>query len=89
MEGTLSKKLPPLSGGGDVTCGAEGGDLSGSGLLKPLIPKKSDCAGFGAAGALADPDEGNLRPLKASVRPPKESCWTGGDDRPPNEVCRL
>lgn len=71
-----------------MTCGADGGDLSGSGLLKPPKLEKSDCAGLGA-GTLTEPEDGNLRPLKASLSPPKESCLTGGDERPPKEGCRL
>lgn len=41
-------------------------------------------------GDFTGPDDGKVRLLKASVRPPKESCWFGGgDDKPPNEDCRL
>ena len=41
-------------------------------------------------GDFTESDDGKLRPLNASVRPPNESCWlAGGDDRPPKEDCLL
>lgn len=40
---------------------------------KPPPLEKLVCAGCGG-GDFTDPDDGKLRPLKASLRPPKESC---------------
>lgn len=88
LVGTLSKKLPPLRGGGEEICGATGGDFRGGGLLKPLMPEKADCPDCDG-GDFTEFEAGKLSPLKASFRPPREFRWAGGDDRPPNEGCRL
>lgn len=88
FEGKLSKKLPPLKGGGEVTCGAEGVALAGTGLVKLLKPENADeacgAAGFGALLL------GKLRPLNASARPPNASCFRGGavDVIPPKDGSR-
>lgn len=42
-DGALSKKLPPLNGGGDVTFGADGEDLAGMLGAKLLNSEKADC----------------------------------------------
>lgn len=64
-------------------------DLAGIELPKPPLLEMLVCAGCGG-GDFTDPDDGKLRPLNASVRPPKESCcFAGGDDKPPKEACRL
>lgn len=90
-DGAVSKKLPPLKGGGDVTLGAEGADLVE--MLGARLPRPENgdwCFGCGGGDAW----DGKLRPLKALVRPPKASVCgggddCGGDDRPPNEGCLL
>lgn len=68
--GALSKKLPPLKGGGEVTCGADGVAL-GDKALALLKFEKADCAGCGGDFGVAV--VGKLRPAKASVMPPKGS----------------
>lgn len=88
FEGKLSKKLPPLKGGGEVTCGAEGVALAGTGLVKLLKPENADEAGGAAGfGALL---LGKLSPPNASARPPNASCFRGGavDVIPPNDGSR-
>lgn len=40
--GRLSKKLPPLNGGGEVTCGAEGVALAGIEFVRLLRPLNAD-----------------------------------------------
>lgn len=73
MDGALSKKLPPLRGGGEVSWGAEGFDLDE--IEPPRRPLLGKAVGAGCeGGGFTDPDDGKLSPLKASVRPPKESC---------------
>jgi len=86
--GAMSKKLPPLSGGGDVTWGADGVALAGMavGKLKPENPDEGDCTGGDFA---VEADDEKLRPPKASARPPNASfCCAGGEDIPPNDGCR-
>lgn len=43
----MSKKLPPLRGGGEVTDAADGGDFAGTevGKLNPVNEEEDDCAG--------------------------------------------
>ena len=68
-----------------MSWGAEGFDFGAVELPRPLPLEKSMPVGYGG-GDFMEPDDGKLRPLKASARPPKESCWlAGGDDRPPKE----
>jgi hypothetical protein len=91
--GAMSKKLPPLSEGGDVTCAAEGVALTGmaEGKLRPENPEDGDCTGGDCtAGDLTvEGPEGKLRPPNAAARPPKASFGcAGGDDIPPNDDCR-
>lgn len=46
--GALSKKFPPLKGGGEVTCGADGVDLGANAFMLARF-ENADCAvGFGA-----------------------------------------
>ena len=70
--GVMSKKFPPLRGGGEVTWGAEGIAFVGTadGKLKPEKAEEGDCTG----GDLAvEADDEKFKPPKASARPPKES----------------
>ena len=56
---------------------------------KPPPLGKLVCAGCGG-GDFTDPDDGKLRPPKASVRLLKESCCFGGEEDPfSKEACRL
>lgn len=90
--GRLSKKVPPLKGGGDVTFGADGADLVGMLGVNLLRSENADCC-FGGGGG--DVVEGKLRPLKAFVKPPKASGCAGGGDcgggeaMPPKDGCLL
>ena len=87
MEGKLSKKPPPLKGGGEDNCGADGVDFAGTAVANAFVVEKEDFGGGCGGGA---PELGKLRPLKASVRPPKASCdRVAGDEGPPKEGCRL
>ena len=70
--GAESKNPPPLSveDGGDATFGIDGGDFG------PVSESKAET--FDCLGAAVDEvPEGKLRPLNASVRPPKASCFGG------------
>lgn len=81
--GALSKKFPPLKGGGEVTCGADGVDLCTNAFMLPRF-ENADCA-VGFEVVLL----GKLRPAKASVTTPNGSfCPAGGDVMPPNDGCR-
>lgn len=88
LEGRSSKRLPPLERPGEVILGGTGGDFGPASASKF---EKLDC--FCAGG---DVVEGKLRPLKASVSPPKASffgldagcCCSGGEARAPNDDVR-
>jgi hypothetical protein len=88
LGGVLSKKFPPLRGGGEVTCGADGVDLGANAVVLPRF-ENADCdcvdCGVGFEAVVL----GKLRPAKASVMPPNGSfCPTGGDPMLPNDGCR-
>jgi hypothetical protein len=90
FDGRLSKKLPPLSGGGEVTCGADGAAFGAvTGLAKLPKAEKAE-AGCGADDFVAVVFVlGKLKPPKASARPPNASCFAAGVGAiPPNEGCR-
>lgn len=90
FEGKSSKRLPPLEKPGGVIFGAAGGDFGPASASKF---EKFDC--FRAGGEVV---EGKLKPLKASVSPPKASllglemgcccCCGGGEARDPNDDVR-
>ena len=86
--GVGSKKLPPLNGA-EETFGTDGAAVEIGPEPKPPIPENAellDCNGGAAAVAVLE--LGKLRPLKASVRPPKASfCCAGGDAIPPKRSC--
>lgn len=86
LGGALSKKFPPLNGGGEVTCGAEGVDLGANAFTLPRL-ENADCVDCGVDFEVVL--LGKLRPAKASVIPPNVSfCTVGGDDMLPNDGCR-
>lgn len=88
FESGASKKLPPTSGGGDVTCGAEGVALTIIGLENPPRPEKAFVVGC-IGGDLTEVVLGKLKLPNASVRPPNESdCAGTADAMPPKDSCR-
>ena len=85
--GVASKKLPPLSGGGEVTWAADGVDLLGIDDGKFERPEKADCGD--CTGGLAGPELLKLSPPKASANPPNASFGCArGEAMPPNDGCR-
>jgi hypothetical protein len=96
LEGRLSKKLPPLSGGGDVTGGAEGVDFGGIELADTELGALcGTVAGDVKTGDVMDggdfgvPEDPKLSPPRSFVRLLKTSPWRVGPDIPPNEGCLL
>lgn len=87
FDGMLSKKPPPLKGGGEVTWGAEGVAFDGTELVR--LPKAENAEGC-AGGDVTVFVLGKLNPPKASASPPKESCFaSGGEVIAPNEGSRV
>jgi len=78
FDGRLSKKLPPLKGGGDVACGPEGAAFDGTELVRPPKAEKAEdgCAGGDIAVVVLE----KLIPPKASASPPNASCFASGGD---------
>ena len=88
LVGVASKKLPPLSGGGEVTWALEGIDLVGMAVGKLLIPENAGGGDWAGGDLAVDPLE-KLRPPNASASPPNASfCCVGGDAIPPKDGCR-
>jgi hypothetical protein len=99
VDGMLSKKPPPLRGGGEVICGADGVDFAGTALAKAPNADAVDEACTEGEGPNADAVEeactgGDIAglglekfiPPNASARPPKASCFAmGGEVIPPND----
>jgi hypothetical protein len=84
LVGRLSKKLPPLNGGGEVTCGAEGVAFGGMELDSPAMPEKAEEAGAAAGFAVLGVEKFN--PPNALARPPNASCLAAGvEAMPPND----
>lgn len=78
--GKPSNKRPPPAVE-DVTCGAAGGDLA---FVKFVNPENGDafsCDFWGRCGVVA----GNVKPLNASVSPPKSDDCDCDDAKVPND----
>lgn len=87
--GVVSKKPPPLTDG-DVSCGGATVERCLVGLLKLANGSAFCCSGLFMGGEVAVE---KVKPPKASFKPPKLDCWTGGDCIggdciPPKELCR-
>lgn len=90
LDGKLSKKPPPLRGGGEVICGAEGAAFAGRELVRLPNAEKLDDVCADGGGGLAVLVLGKLRPPNASASPPKASCLGAeGAAMAPNEDSRL